>query len=39
MQTFFTLKDNKSQAKEIKRLVIRKKIQVELNLMDNNNAE
>ena len=30
---------NKSQAKEIKRLLIQKKIQVELTLMDDNNAD
>ena len=34
MQIFFTLKANKSQAKEIKRLLIQKKIQVELTSMD-----
>ena len=39
MQIFFTLKANKSQAKEIKRLLIQKKIQVELTSMDDNNAE
>ena len=39
MQILFTLKANKSQAKEIKRLLIRKKIQVELTSMDDNNAE
>ena len=39
MQTFFTLKTNKPQAIEIKRLLIQKKIQVELTWMDDNNAE
>ena len=39
MQTFFRLKANKSQAKEIKRLLIQKKVQVELTSMDDNNAE
>ena len=39
MQIFFTLKANKSQAKEIKRLLIQKKIQVELTSMDDNNVE
>ena len=39
MQTFFMLKPNKSQAKEIKRLLIQKKIQVELTLMGDKNAE
>ena len=34
-----TLKANKSQAKEIKRLLIRKKIQVVLTSMDDYNAE
>ena len=34
MQILFTLKANKSQAKEIKRLLIQKKIQVELTSMD-----
>ena len=34
-----TLKANKSQAKEIKRLLIQKKIQVVLTSMDDNNAE
>ena len=38
MQIFFTLKANKSQAKEIKRLLIQK-IQVELTSMDDNNAD
>ena len=33
------LKANKSQAKEIKPLLIQKKIQVELTSMDDNNAE
>ena len=33
------LKANKSQAKEIKRLLIQKKIQVVLTSMDDNNAE
>ena len=33
------LKANKSQAKEIKRFLIQKKIQVELTSMDDNNAE
>ena len=36
MQIFFTLKAYKSQAKEIKRLLIQKKIQVELTSMDDN---
>ena len=35
----FTLKANKSQAKEIKRLLIQKKIQVVLTLADDNSAE
>ena len=39
MQIFFMLKANKSQAKEIKPLLIQKKIQVELTSMDDNNAE
>ena len=39
MQIFSMLKANKSQAKEIKRLLIQKKIQVELTSMDDNNAE
>ena len=39
MQISFSLKANKSQAKEIKRLLIQKKIQVELTSMDDNNAE
>ena len=39
MQIFFMLKANKSQTKEIKRLLIQKKIQVELTSMDDNNAE
>ena len=39
MQIFFTLKANKSQAKETKRLLIQKKIQVELTSMDDKNAE
>ena len=39
MQIFFTLKANKSQAKEITRSLIQKKIQVELPSMDDNNAE
>ena len=39
MQIFFMLKANKSQAKEIKPLLIQKKIQVELTSMDNNNVE
>ena len=34
-----TLKANKSQVKEIKRLLIQKKIQVVLTSMDYNNAE
>ena len=34
-----TLKAKKSQAKEIKRLLIQKKIQVVLTSMDDNNAE
>ena len=34
-----TLKANKSQAKEIKRLLIQKKIQVVLTSMDDNNAK
>ena len=34
-----TLKANKFQAKEIKRLLIQKKIQVVLTSMDDNNAE
>ena len=34
-----TLKANKSQAKEIKRLLILKKIQVVLTSMDDNNVE
>ena len=34
-----TLEANKSQAKEIKRLLIQKKIQVVLTSMDDNNAE
>ena len=34
-----TFKANKSQAKEIKRLLIQKKIQVVLTSMDDNNAE
>ena len=34
-----TLKANKSQAKEIKRLPIQKKIQVVLTSMEDNNAE
>ena len=34
MHILFMLKANKSQAKEIKRLLIRKKIQVELTSMD-----
>ena len=33
------MKANKSQAKEIKRLLIQKKIQVVLTSMDDNNAE
>ena len=33
------LKANKPQAKEIKPLLIQKKIQVELTSMDDNNAE
>ena len=36
MQIFSMLKANKSQAKEIKRLLIQKKIQVELTSMDDN---
>ena len=39
MQIFFTLKANKSQAKAIKRLLIQKKIQVELTSMDDDNAD
>ena len=39
MQIFFMLKANKSQVKEIKHLLIQKKIQVELTLMDDNNAD
>ena len=39
MQIFFTLKSNKSEAKEIKRLPIQKNIQVELTSNDDNNAE
>ena len=39
MQIFFMLKGNKSQAKEIKCLLIQKKIQVELTSMDDNNAD
>ena len=39
MQILFTLKANKSQAKEIQRLLIQKKIQVELTSIDDNNAE
>ena len=40
MQIFFTLKASpKSQAKEIKRLLMQKKIQVELTSMDDNNAD
>ena len=39
MQIFSMLKANKSQSKEIKRLLIQKKIQVELTSMDHNNAE
>ena len=35
----FTLKANESQAKEIKRLLIQKKIQVDLTWMDDSNAE
>ena len=34
MQILFTLKANKSQAKEIKRLLIQKKIQVELTSIE-----
>ena len=34
-----TLKANKSQAKEIERLLIQRKIQVVLTSMDDNNAE
>ena len=34
-----TFKSNKSRAKEIKRLLIQKKIQVVLTSMDDNNAE
>ena len=39
MQIFFMLKANKSQAKEVKRLLIQRKIQVELISMVDNNAE
>ena len=39
MQIFSMLKANKFQTKEIKRLQIPKKIQVELTSMDDNNAE
>ena len=39
MQIFFMLKANKYQTKEIKPLLIQKKIQVELTSMDDNNAE
>ena len=39
MQTFYTLKANKSRAKEIKCLQIQKKIQVVFTSMDDNNAE
>ena len=39
MQIFFTLKVIKSQAKEFKCLLIQKKIQVELTLMDDSYAE
>ena len=39
MQIFFTLKVNKSLAKEIKCLLMPKKIQVELTSMDDNNAD
>ena len=39
MQIFSILKAGKSQVKEIKRLLIQKKIQVELTSMDDNNAE
>ena len=39
MQIFFTLKANKSPAKEIKCLLMQKKIQVELTSIDDNNAD
>ena len=39
MQIFFTLKANKSPAKEIKCLLMQKKIQVKLTSMDDNNAD
>ena len=39
MQIFFTLKANKSPSKEIKCMLMQKKIQVELTSIGDNNAD